>query len=165
VGVAGQSSRSWKTCIRWPLCSCVRICGINLEQILQYCNLSTLFPTHWTWHSAPYKFPGCNPLFCADELIEALFISWADSCVGPSETWPVSHITVATAEMHHPLPHCAHIHCWVFINVEQASMNINGYNFLCMQEFDDTSLLCTHFNVRHHFARLLPCFLSHGNKT
>jgi hypothetical protein len=58
------------------------------------------------------QFPGPNHLTRADELTQALFISWADSCAGPSGTWPVSHIAVATAEAHHPSPHCAHIHCW-----------------------------------------------------
>jgi hypothetical protein len=36
-------------------------------------------------------------LICGDELIEALFISLADSCAGLAGTRPVSHITVATA--------------------------------------------------------------------
>jgi len=40
-------------------------------------------------------------------------------------------VTVTTAEMHHPLPYCAHRHCqWV---------------------------LPTHFRVIHHCVRLSPC--------
>ena len=30
---------------------------------------------------------------------------------------------------HHPPPHCAHIHCLVSRNIQQASMNANGCNF------------------------------------
>ena len=30
---------------------------------------------------------------------------------------------------HHPLPHCAHIHCLFPINVQQVSMNVNGGKF------------------------------------
>ena len=28
-----------------------------------------------------------------------------------------------------PLPHCAHTHCSVFRNIQQALMNVNGYHF------------------------------------
>ena len=35
----------------------------------------------------------------------------------------------AITEAQHPLPHCAHIHCLVSKNVQQASMNVNGCNF------------------------------------
>ena len=30
---------------------------------------------------------------------------------------------------HHIPPHCAHIHCLVSINVQQASVNVSGYHF------------------------------------
>ena len=39
------------------------------------------------------------------------------------------HITVATAEMHHLLPHFTDIHCLVSINVQQALINISGDHF------------------------------------
>jgi hypothetical protein len=52
-----------------------------------------------------------------------------DSCGRSPGTWAVPHINVATAETHHPLPHCAHIHCLVSANVQQASMNVKGGNF------------------------------------
>ena len=42
---------------------------------------------------------------------------------------------VTTAQMHHPPPHCAHIHCLVTINIQQASMNVSEYHFFCMKEF------------------------------
>ena len=56
----------------------------------------------------------------------------------------------ATAETHHPPPHCAHIHCLVDINVQQASMNISGvsqrhpfasYTLPCQMPFHQTAPL------------------------
>jgi len=60
-------------------------------------------------------FPGYNLLICTDELIKMLFISWYESCSWPSKTRLLFYITVTTAEMHHPPPHYAHIHCSVSI--------------------------------------------------
>ena len=57
----------------------------------------------------------------------------------------VFHVAVATPEMHHPLPHCAHTHCLVSISAQQVSVNVNGGNFFCMEDFSDTPLLHTHF--------------------
>jgi len=37
--------------------------------------------------------------------------------------------SVTTTEIHHPLPCCAHIHCLVSINVQQALMNVSEWNF------------------------------------
>ena len=74
-------------------------------------------------------------------------------------------VAVTTTETHHPPPDCAHIHCLVSINIQQASMNVSGCIFFCMKEFSDTPLLYMHFHVRQHFVRLLPCgYLSQGNK-
>jgi len=42
-------------------------------------------------------------------------------------------VTVVTAEMQHPLPDCAHIHCSVSINVHQVLMNVSGCNFFWIQ--------------------------------
>ena len=73
--------------------------------------------------------------------------------------WP------SIAEMHHPLPHCAHIHCLVTINIQQVSMNVNRCNFFCMEEFNSTPLLHKRIHVRRHFVRVpLCCHPSHGNK-
>ena len=47
----------------------------------------------------------------------------------PSRMWLVFYITVATAETHHSLPHCAHILCLVSINPQQATMNVSGCHF------------------------------------
>ena len=52
-----------------------------------------------------------------------------DSCAWPFKMWIVFHDTVTTAETHHPPPHCAHIHCLVSINVQQALMNVSECNF------------------------------------
>ena len=111
------------------------------------------------------QFPSHNPPIRVDELIETLIISWCDNCAWLSGTWLVFHIAVATAEMHHPPPHCANIHCLVSVNIQQASMNVTGSNFFHMEEFNYTPLLHTHFHVRRHFVRLpLCCHLSQGNK-
>ena len=47
------------------------------------------------------------------------------------QRWP----TVATAETHHPPPQCVPIHCWVSINNQQASVNVNVYHFFHTEEF------------------------------
>jgi len=74
-------------------------------------------------------------------------------------------VTVITAETHHPPAHCAHIHCLVSLNVQQALMDVNGCHFFHMGEFRDAPLLHLHFHVSHHSVRLpLCCHLSHGNK-
>jgi len=74
-------------------------------------------------------------------------------------------ITVTTAEAHHPLVHCAHIHCVVSINIQKTLMNVNGCHCFQMEEFNDTPLLHPHFCVRYHSIRLpLCCHLSHSNK-
>ena len=52
------------------------------------------------------------------ELIETLFILWFDICAWVCGKWLVFDITVANAEMHHPPPFYAHIHCLVSINVQ-----------------------------------------------
>ena len=73
----------------------------------------------------------------------------------------IFHITVATAETHHPLPHSTHIPCQVSINIQQAVMNVSECDFFCMEEFSDTPLLHIYFHVRCHFVRLsLCCHLS-----
>ena len=66
------------------------------------------------------QFPSRNPPIRADELIETLFVSWCESCAWPSGMWLVFHVTVATAETHHPPPHCANIHCLVYVKVDEC---------------------------------------------
>lgn len=81
------------------------------------------------------------------------------------QTLSVFHVTVATVEMHHSPPHCAHTHCLVSINVHQASKNVNECSFFCMEKFNSAHLFHTHFHVRCHLVGvLLCCHLSHGNK-
>jgi len=84
------------------------------------------------------QFPSCNPPIRADELIETLFVSWCDICAWSFGTWLLFHVTVATAETHHPPPHCPNIHCLVSVNVQQASKNVIGCNFFRMEEFNYT---------------------------
>ena len=46
------------------------------------------------------------------------------------QRWPT--VTVITAEMHHPPPHCTHTHCLISINVQQAGMSMGAifFNFI-----------------------------------
>ena len=75
------------------------------------------------------------------------------------------HINLATTEIHHLPSCCPHIHCSISMNIQQALMNVTGCHFFYMEEFNDISLLHTHFHVRHHFVTLsLCCPLSHNNK-
>ena len=71
------------------------------------------------------------------------------------------NVTVATTEKHHPSSHCAHIHCLVSINIQQALMNVNRCYLFHMEKFNDSPLLHRCFHVR------LPlcCHLSYGDKT
>lgn len=46
-----------------------------------------------------------------------------------SEMWLVFHIIVTTAETYSSPPQSAHLNCFVFINTQQLSMNVNGYVF------------------------------------
>ena len=67
-------------------------------------------------------------------------------------------LSVITAEMHHLSLHCAHILCLVFISVQQASVNDNGYNFFHMEEFSDTLFLHIHFDMYMRNATVSDCF-------
>ena len=72
----------------------------------------------------------------------------------------LSFTSVTSTKAHHPPPHCAHIHCLV----QQASTNVSGCPFFCMEKLNDTPLLYTHFHGRCHSVRLpLCCHLSHHN--
>ena len=66
-----------------------------------------------------------------DELIKTLFISWYDShaCVCMSAMWLVLHVTIVTIKTQRSLPHRAHIHCLVFINVQQAPVSVSWVSF------------------------------------
>ena len=69
------------------------------------------------------------------------------------------------AKMHHPSTSLSHIHCLVSRNIQQVSVNVSGCNFFRMEEFNDTTLLHTHFYVRYHFVKLpFCCLLSHGSE-
>ena len=96
--------------------------------------------------------------------MEALFISWCDSCACPE--CGLSFMLLLPLKKHITL-HLAVLTCtvWSPLNVQQASMNVSGCHFFCMEEFSSTPLLHKHFYVRHHFVRLpLCCHLSHSNK-
>ena len=42
--------------------------------------------------------------------------------------------------MHHPPPHCAHIHWLVSINIQHVLINVSRYHFFHMEKF--SSILC-----------------------
>ena len=110
-------------------------------------------------------FSGYNPSTHINEMIKTLIVLWSDSCARSSEMWLVFHVAVITGEMRHPIPHCAHIHCLVSINIQQDSMNISECSFFCTEEFNYTPLLHVHFHVKCHYVRLpLCCHLLHSNK-
>jgi len=44
------------------------------------------------------------------------------------QRWPTA--AVMTPGTYHPPPHCAHIHCLLFINIQQALRNVNECHFL-----------------------------------
>ena len=89
-------------------------------------------------------------------------ISWCGSCAQPFKTCFVFHITAATAEMHHPLPHFVHVHSLFSINLHQVLMNVNECDSFSSWR-NSMTYLC--FPVRYHFARLtLCCHPSHSNK-
>ena len=45
------------------------------------------------------------------------------------------------AEEHHPPPHCAYIHCLVFINIKHMSVKVSGYRFFSTGR-NSTTHLC-----------------------
>lgn len=76
----------------------------------------------------------------------------------------ITYSCVATAEVQHPLPHCAYVHCIISMNI-QESLNVSRDNFSLMEEFSGTHLFHTHFHVRYHRIRLtLSGYWLCGNK-
>ena len=61
---------------------------------------------------------------------------------------------VTTAEMHHPPPLCAHIHCLVSRNAQQALMNVAG--LFHMEEFDSIPLLHLQLSRQMPFCQAVP---------
>ena len=103
-----------------------------------------------------------------DELIKTLFILWCDNCAWPSGMWLVFCITVATSETHHPLPHCAHIHCLVSINIQQASTKVNEFHFFPHGGIKVHTFALWGFPGQmpfHHTAPLLPSVTWQQNVT
>ena len=143
---------------------------INTFSVQLYCGFLTDCSSYEPDFKGTYymmKLPSlCSWSGAISEAVFPKCVSqWCDSCAWPSGKWLVFHATVTTAETHHPLPCCAHIHCLVSINIQKASINANGCSFFLMEEFSFTVLLHMHFYVRHHFVRLpLWCHLSYGHK-
>ena len=80
-------------------------------------------------------------------------------------TWLVFHVTITTAEMHHPP--LTVLHPLFGLHQCSASMNeCHGCHFFHMEEFSDTPLLHTHFHVRLRSVRpsaLLPSVTQQQN--
>ena len=75
-------------------------------------------------HSHHHKLCICTR---GKQDLDAVLVKICTSCAQPSRKWLVFHVSVVTAETHHPLPHCANNHCLVFINIQQTSMNVNEF--------------------------------------
>ena len=54
-----------------------------------------------------------------------------------SRTWLIFHVAVTIAEIYYPLLHCANIHCFISINVQQASMDVSRFNIFCLEQFNE----------------------------
>ena len=93
------------------------------EQILSYRTLLSIIVTVISWF-VQMNWLRWSPFYGVTALV----------------IWNVFSAPDTIAEMHHPLSHCAHIHCLVSINVQQALRNISVYNFSHMEEF--SSHLC-----------------------
>ena len=61
---------------------------------------------------------------------------------------------VATSELTNPSLNRVDINCLGSVNVHQASVNVDWFNFFWVEEFHDASLLLTHFHDRGCFLRL-----------
>jgi hypothetical protein len=131
-------------------------------------------PTQWLWHDSPDKLcsmfhgfetgmgclllwpdPGnsglqlsqhCYIAVRLEDLCWFAQMNWS-SCSSFRELTAVqdlSHITVATAETHHLLPHCAHINC--LISVNSANTNeCQRVQFYSAGRNSMTPLLRSHF--------------------
>ena len=84
------------------------------------------------------------------------FAVWQAAVHGCLEHHLSFHITVITAEVHHSPPYCAHIHCLVSINAQQALMKISGCHFFCLEESSDTPLLHTPLPCQTPFCQTAP---------
>ena len=71
-----------------------------------------------------------------------------------SGAWFVAHTSVATSELTNPSLNRVDINCLGSVNVHQASVNVDWFNFFWVEEFHDASLLLTHFHDRGCFLRL-----------
>ena len=74
-------------------------------------------------------------IFQESSLSAVHFHQWQTSVCMPclNKSAPVEVTAVTIAEMHYLLPHCAHVHCWVSINIWQVETNVNGGHFSAWQ--------------------------------
>ena len=104
------------------------------------CNASYLFPQKlWQlqrtrWQNLTEKMLSYNTLFVsAVTTISSVFLPAKNKSLHEAFVKICSSrgtlSLFATAEMHRPLPHCAHIHCLVSINIQQVLWMLMGANF------------------------------------
>jgi len=55
-----------------------------------------------------------------------------------------------------PTIHCADIHCLVPINIQQASVNVNGCHFFSMEEFSDMPIFSYSLSHQMPFCQTVP---------
>ena len=83
-------------------------------------------PTFFSRQRLTERFGPCCPssisLFRMDKLTESFFVSWGDSCVTCHSRRCRHSWNVSTP------PNSVYIHCLLFVNIHQKSMNVNGYN-------------------------------------
>ena len=67
--------------------------------------------------------------------------------------WPT--VMVTTTEMHHPPPHCAHIHCLISIKVQRALTNASECHFSALRN-SVTQLCILHTFVSDAILSVCP---------
>lgn len=82
----------------------------------------------------------------------------------PSRTWLVFYLSITSGKIHHLLPHCAPIHCLVFINIQQVSANVNGCIFFLAGRIKFHIFASCRLPYHMQFCQTaLLCHLSYGN--
>ena len=144
--------------------SCTSIHGTHLEETFWYSSIATIV-------SNTLKLIFSSVHSALVMICWFTWMSWSrcySFCGVRSVCGHLEHVLSFMSQLpllHHPLPRCAHIHSLVSINVQQASVNVNGCHFFCMEEFSDMPFLHKHFHARHHFVSLpLCCHPSHSDK-
>ena len=108
------------------------------------------------------QLPGGDPGVLTDQLLQPPLVAWRYGRAGPAGARFVLHVAVAAAETADPTPHRAHIHRLIAVDVQQTSVDVDGGDFLGVEEFDHAPLLRPHLDVGRRFVR---CHLAEGKET